>query len=92
MLKSLAKKPKISDYHVPGVRSFYILLSNDAFLDFLLIYALLSQSFYVEIYALFRRFFVTETQTPQTFLLLECTILRSELLNVSVSQGLLAQE
>ena len=41
MLKSLAKKPKISDYHVLGVRSFYILLSNGAFLDFLSIYALL---------------------------------------------------
>ena len=57
VLKSLAKKPKISDYHVLGVRSFYILLSNGAFLDFLLIYALLSQKFYVEIYALFPQIF-----------------------------------
>ena len=41
VLKNLAKKPKISDYHVFGVRYFYILLSNGTFLDFLLIYALL---------------------------------------------------
>jgi len=58
VLKSLAKKPKISDYHVLGVRSFYILLSNGAFLDFLLIYALLLQNFYVEIYALFPQIFL----------------------------------
>jgi len=57
VLKSLVKKPKISDYHVLDVRSFYILLLDGAFLDFLLIYALLSRNSYVEIYALFRRFF-----------------------------------
>ena len=49
VLKSLSKKPQISDYHVLGVRSFYILLSNGAFLNFLLIYALLLQKSYVEI-------------------------------------------
>ena len=54
MLKSLSKKPKISDYHVLGVRYFYILLSNGASLDFLLIYALLSQKNYVEIYVCFK--------------------------------------
>ena len=58
MLKSLAKKPKISDYHVLGVRSYSILLSNGAFLFFLLIYALLSRNFYVEIYALFPQIFL----------------------------------
>ena len=55
--KVLQKSPKISDYHVLGVRSVYILLSNGAFLDFLLIYALLSRNFYVEIYALFPQIF-----------------------------------
>ena len=35
----------------------YILLSNGAFLDFLSIYALLSQKIYVEIYALFPQIF-----------------------------------
>ena len=82
LLKNLAKKPKISDYHVPGVRSFYILLSNGAFLDFLLIYALLWQHFYVEIYAIF----------PQTFLLLECMTPRhkwkEEVANYVIFNGL----
>ena len=55
--KVLQKNPKISNYHVLGVRSVYILLSNGAFLDFLLIYALLSRNFYVEIYALFPQIF-----------------------------------
>ena len=65
MLKSLQKKPRISDYHVLGVRSFYILLSSGTFLDFLLIYAL------------FRAYlFLTEKQTPQTFSLLECMSIR----------------
>ena len=42
--------------------------------DFLLIYVRLPRNFNVEIYALFRRFFVTEKQTPQTVSLLECML------------------
>ena len=43
------------------------------FWDFLMIYALLSRNFDVEINALFRNFLVTEMQTLQTFFfLLEC--------------------
>ena len=37
-----------------------------------MINALLLQDFDVEIYALFPQFFVTQKQTPQTFLFLEC--------------------
>ena len=75
MVKSLAKKPKISDQHVLGFRSFDILLSSGAILDFLLIYALLSRNFYVEIYALapqifcdsanFYTFRMYDLQSPQ---------------------------
>ena len=49
VLKSLAENPKISDLHVLGFRSVDILLSNGAFLDFLLIDAPLSQNFVLAI-------------------------------------------
>ena len=72
MLKSL----KISDLHVLGFRSFAILLSNGAFLNFLLIYALLSRNFVVAIYAPFPQIFRDGKQNPQTFSLLECMLQR----------------
>jgi len=73
MLKSLAKKPKISTYHVLGVGSFYILLSNDAFLDFFIDLRTFVVKFLRRDLRTFSAdFFVTEKQTPQTFSLLEC--------------------
>ena len=54
---SLAENHKISDLHILGFRSFDILLLNSAFLDFLLIDALLSRNFLLAIDALFPQIF-----------------------------------
>ena len=72
VLKSLAENPKISDLHVLGFRSVDILLSNGAFLDFLLIDALCCEILSSRFTHFFRRFFETGKQNPQTFSLLEC--------------------
>ena len=71
MLKSLAKMAK----HVLGFRSFDILLSNGAFLDFFYRFTYFCRKIFMSRFThFFRRFFVTEKQTPQTFTLLECML------------------
>ena len=53
VLKSIAKKGQNIWLTCSCIQIFWHFLSNGAFLDFLLIYALLKQNLYVEIYALF---------------------------------------
>ena len=73
MLKSLAKKPK----HVLGFRSFDILLSNGAFLDFFFIdlRTFVAKFLCRDLRTFSADFLSLKKQTPQTFPLLECMIL-----------------
>ena len=57
-LKSLAEKPKISDQHVLGFRSFDILLSNDPCLRLFIDIRTFVVKFFVAIYALFPQIFL----------------------------------
>ena len=70
MLKSLAENPNISDLHVLGFRFFDIFFSNGAFLDCLLIYALLSQNLLSRLTHFFRRIFETGKHNVPTLSLM----------------------
>jgi len=72
VLKSLAKKPKISDFHVLGQIFLHFAFKWCIFRLFIDLRTFVAKFLCRDLRTFSADFFVTEKQTPQTFSLLEC--------------------